>query len=628
MSGDSELRRDRVMSGDGTMTTPVIGIYAHHHGSGHMFRCREIARELESLGFRVTIFSTAKGADITLADDAPDTRPTDSPTPDEGHPTWRNITAGGTAHYAPPHHQGLQDRFAVLARWIADNRPAAFYVDVSAEVTSFVRLMGVPVATIAMPGIRDDVPHQAAYQRADAIIAAWPSWVALPSYLTPHASRVHAVGGISRLSPRGDGGEQCQVKDSPHTVVVMAGQGGSTWSSGDWEKVQRACADWEFIHLGGDQRVDDPTEVLETADVAVIAGGQNSVADVAALGVPAVVLPQPRPFAEQAWTAKELDRAGLATVAMAFPAPKDWPALLENAADFEPEWHRWETAGAARRAALAVAETTQRHAVENAGRPRIAVITLTSLARVSHVHNQLGLMPLGVKHITVALSDVELVRRALPGSTVVAAPSNNLAAARNFGARVAIEQGADRLIFLDADCVASNQMIDRYLQALDSKPQAVVAGPVTYMKPGELRTSEPDPHPARPNPPAGELVRADNYDLFWSLSFAVTAETWGAIEAQFGGFDTGYTGYGGEDTDFAANLRTHGFELWWVGGAHAYHQWHPVSSPPWEHLEDIVRNAQIFYEKWGRWPMEGWLRAFAEEGAVEFVAGRWRVANR
>ena len=87
MSGDSELRRDRVMSGDGTMTTPVIGIYAHHHGSGHMFRCREIARELESLGFRVTIFSTAKGADITLADDAPDTRPTDSPTPDEVHPT-------------------------------------------------------------------------------------------------------------------------------------------------------------------------------------------------------------------------------------------------------------------------------------------------------------------------------------------------------------------------------------------------------------------------------------------------------------------------------------------------------------------------------------------------------------
>jgi hypothetical protein len=54
----------------------------------------------------------------------------------------------------------------------------------------------------------------------------------------------------------------------------------------------------------------------------------------------------------------------------------------------------------------------------------------------------------------------------------------------------------------------------------------------------------------------------------------------------------------------------------WVGGAHAFHQFHPVSDPPVEHLHDIVRNAEIFHQRWGWWPMEGWLTAFHERGLI------------
>ncbi|WP_042410524.1 hypothetical protein, partial [Corynebacterium jeddahense] len=126
----------------------------------------------------------------------------------------------------------------------------------------------------------------------------------------------------------------------------------------------------------------------------------------------------------------------------------------------------------------------------------------------------------------------------------------------------------------------------------------------------------PDPHPARPDPAPGELVDAEDYNLFWSLSFALTARTWQRIDATFGAFDPTYEGYGGEDTDFARELERHGIPLVWVGGAHAFHQWHPVSSPPWEHLEDIVANANRFYAKWGSFPMQGWLDAFVAEGAV------------
>jgi hypothetical protein len=37
----------------------------------------------------------------------------------------------------------------------------------------------------------------------------------------------------------------------------------------------------------------------------------------------------------------------------------------------------------------------------------------------------------------------------------------------------------------------------------------------------------------------------------------------------------------------------------WIGGAHAFHQFHPVSDPPVQHLYDIVRNAEIFHQRWG-----------------------------
>ncbi|MET0931866.1 MAG: hypothetical protein ABWX74_20295, partial [Aeromicrobium sp.] len=46
------------------------------------------------------------------------------------------------------------------------------------------------------------------------------------------------------------------------------------------------------------------------------------------------------------------------------------------------------------------------------------------------------------------------------------------------------------------------------------------------------------------------------------------------------------------------------------------HQHHPVSSPPLEHVEDIVRNATVFHDRWGAWPMGGWLDAFEERGLV------------
>ncbi|MCT1426325.1 glycosyltransferase [Corynebacterium sanguinis] len=580
----------------------MIGIYAHHHGSGHLQRCREIQKQLALLGERAVILSTADSADVVLADDAMDNRK---------RPHGRAMTAGGTLHYAPYGNRDLQSRMAQIAQWIADNNPKACYVDVSVEVGALVRLLGVPVITLAMPGLRDDAPHQIAYTQADAIIAAWPSWVELPDHLHAHASRVHAVGGISRLHMR----EQVH-RDSTH-VVVMAGKGGATWEPSDWAGVEAACEGYRFTYLEGDNRVDDPTEILSAAGVVVSAGGQNSIADLAVTHTPAILLPQPRPFIEQKLNARQVQRAGLALVAETFPAPDTWPELLRRAAALKPDWSRWETEGAARRAAEVIAR------VAGQASQRIAIVSLADANRAAHLTHQVNLTPEGTEHITVALADAHALRKAVPKSTVVAG-QRNLAAARNLAARTAIERGAEILIFLDADCVASGDLVGGYVEALATHPGAVVAGPVTYMAPGELRTINPDPHPARPNPAPGEVVKASDYNLFWSLSFALRAETWQRIEETFGGFDPGFSGYGGEDTDFARNLERSGIELYWGGGAHAYHQHHPVSSPPWEHLDDILANAAYFHSKWGEFPMQGWLDQFAAEGAIELVDGTWQ----
>jgi len=143
-----------------------------------------------------------------------------------------------------------------------------------------------------------------------------------------------------------------------------------------------------------------------------------------------------------------------------------------------------------------------------------------------------------------------------------------------------------------------------------------VGGPPGY----DLATLALDaPHPARPAPPAGQRTANPDPDLFWSLSFALSAAAWSRV----GGFHEGYAGYGGEDTDFGRLLLAAGLGPGWLGSARAGHQWHEVENPPRRHLDDILRNGALFATRWGTWPMGGWLAAFEREGLVRRTDGGW-----
>lgn len=209
-----------------------------------------------------------------------------------------------------------------------------------------------------------------------------------------------------------------------------------------------------------------------------------------------------------------------------------------------------------------------------------------------------------------------------------------LAAARNRGALAAFATGADMVVFLDVDCMPTPGLVAAYRDAATTAEgqEAVLCGPVTYLDPPgpggyDLATLEAlvDPHPARPAPLDGEVVRDPaGHHLFWSLSFAIDAATWGRV----GGFDESYVGYGAEDTDLGQRAAAADVPLAWVGGAHALHQHHPTSDPPVQHVDDVVRNGRLFASRWGWWPMRGWLDAFVSRGLVDRLPdGSYAVAT-
>jgi len=283
----------------------------------------------------------------------------------------------------------------------------------------------------------------------------------------------------------------------------------------------------------------------------------------------------------------------------------------------------------------------------------VAVVTIVH-GRHAHLERQLWGLRRQTRppdtHVVVAMDDpaVEALARSQAGPwdvRVASLPRREgrlpLAAARNLGVAVAAHAGADHVVLLDVDCIPSSRLVERYAGVLDAAhppgPEGdvsplVLSGEVAYLPPAPAGADYRDldlpalaaPHPARPVLDVDEVLPADDLRLFWSLSFALTVRSWEAV----GGFDEAYVGYGGEDTDFGQRLRASGGRLLWVGGAAAHHQHHPTTSPPVQHVHDVVANANRFARRWGWWPMEGWLDAFAAQGLARRAPdGTWRVTG-
>ncbi len=119
------------------------------------------------------------------------------------------------------------------------------------------------------------------------------------------------------------------------------------------------------------------------------------------------------------------------------------------------------------------------------------------------------------------------------------------------------------------------------------------------------------------------MLRAEDHRLFWSLSFALTAPTW----TRLGGFCEAYAGYGGEDTDFAETAHAAGVGLRWVGVApRRSTSTTRCPGPRSSTWTTCWSTAAVFADRWGWWPMQGWLEAFAERGLVRRSGEGWVAA--
>ena len=255
---------------------------------------------------------------------------------------------------------------AVIAQWIQHVAPSVFVVDVSAEVTALVRLMGTPVVTIVLPGRRRDPATRLCYTLAETILAPWPASVS--GILLDATAR-----GATRSGTWARSRDSMIASRSPLPAAVSI-RCSYCWAAGDPASPARTSARRRPLlpagggpPLGGTtgRWAEDPWTALCRADV-VVRRRLNSLAAVAAARKPpAVVVPQARPHDEQLMTARALARSGLRIVARPWPQAARWSGLLSAAAELGGD--RWADFVFPGTGAQAAAEVIQSVAVRTTG---------------------------------------------------------------------------------------------------------------------------------------------------------------------------------------------------------------------------------------------------------------------
>ncbi|MGW9405756.1 glycosyltransferase [Arthrobacter sp. NPDC055585] len=323
----------------------MIGYYIHHHGMGHLRRAQAIAAHLPP-GSVTGLSSLPRPADWTGRWVQLE--------PDNASPGPRNVDANGHLHWVPARDPGLRARMAQLSAWIQETNPAVLVADVSVEAALLARLHGVPVVTVALPGVRTDRAHTLGFGVSDAVIAAWPATAGQMLHAGAEVlERLQPVGAISRL-PVQPGRAPGRIA----RVLVLGGAGGGGMDDAALAGARSQTPGVQWIPLGTNpgNRSPDPLPHLLAADLVITHAGQGSLADVAAAGIPAVVVPQDRPHQEQAATGRALAAMDLPVIVSRGFDRRDWAEVLESAATLDGrKWTAWNDGAGAARAAEVVA---------------------------------------------------------------------------------------------------------------------------------------------------------------------------------------------------------------------------------------------------------------------------------
>lgn len=314
-----------------------IGYYVHHHGDGHRQRALAIASNAPERFVLLGTGLAGRAGDIAAIDLPDDRLPDRSGFDGEDDSDTRPLSL----HYAPLDHNGVRKRVAVIAGWIARERPALMVIDVSVEIAMLARLASVPTVYVRLSGRRDDPAHADAFRGAAAILAPFDAALDDAAEACMRAKTFHAPG-LLRPAPDGPPVDR-------DTVLVVKGRGGAPADADYWAAVARAVPSrrWRLIGpatMPGDvppnltlaDWIDDADRVIASAGIVVGGAGDGLIASVIAYRRPFLCLPEPRPYDEQSRKADRLTASGAAIRIDALPAPADWPALLAAAQRLDP----------------------------------------------------------------------------------------------------------------------------------------------------------------------------------------------------------------------------------------------------------------------------------------------------
>jgi UDP-N-acetylglucosamine--N-acetylmuramyl-(pentapeptide) pyrophosphoryl-undecaprenol N-acetylglucosamine transferase len=318
------------------MTRP-FGYYVHHQGAGHLHRARIIASELSRPCRIIGSFEADDGDVLSLPSDQID-------------PSFAGLDktphCPEAFHYAPIGVAGVRDRMAMIASWIASADPALFIVDVSVEISLFVRLMSVPLVVVRLSGERTDRPHLEAFRAAEALLCPYPEILEMES--TPKWVRAKSIFGGFLAKPSSPF-PSTRVEEG--RVAVVFGRGGI---APDIQTLIKAAAtvpkcEWHIYgpikplgqvrpNLNVHGWISDIGAAIDQADIVVGGAGDDLLAKVAARNKPFVCIPEDRPFDEQRVKAQRLASLGIVLTLDRWPEAANWGDILNGVKALRSNW--------------------------------------------------------------------------------------------------------------------------------------------------------------------------------------------------------------------------------------------------------------------------------------------------
>ncbi len=329
------------------MTKPTLFYFVHAHGNGHKATFHMLYPAL-SVFFEVIAITTNhevtaylhKNYDVQVLE-LPPKYPTNYHLPEHTFSKAFEVT---------PYAIEPATRAKTLAEAIERYKPKTFYCDGVPELAIMVRGMGVPVVLVHLPGnIMNDPTQVFAHKLADHIIAHFPSSLEQADYR--FASKTYYSGYISKYAG-------LQLKRSnrlaAHNVTILLGYENYEESvliniTKDQNTQFTIIGNKRAYNLPENCKLLGPVKDVREAisgDIVISAAGQNTIAELLSLGKRLVLLPEPRPYDEQAVHANVLANQNVALLAQETFSAEQWQHVLQKARVFTPDYNNLVNASA------------------------------------------------------------------------------------------------------------------------------------------------------------------------------------------------------------------------------------------------------------------------------------------